>query len=79
MIIHLFGIRFMAYGTIFDTDFGWFSVLNFLIVSVPSAALFYFYKQYRFDFTNLIASVMGMIVAFSLLLFSHINSADSVF
>lgn len=79
VIIHLFGIRFMAYGTILDTDFGWFSVLNFLIVSVPSAALFYFYKQYRFDFTNLIASVMGMIVAFSLLLFSHINSADSVF
>ena len=79
VIIHLFGIRFMAYGTIFDTDFGWFSVLNFLIVSVPSAALFYFYKQYRFDFTNLIASALGIIVAFSMLLFSHINSADSVF
>ena len=79
VVIQLFGIRFIVDDAIFDTDFGWFTVLNFLTVSVPSAALFYFYKQYRFDFTNLIASALGIIVAFSMLLFSHINSADAVF
>lgn len=55
------------------------SSLGFLQIAIPALIAFYVYQKYRFDFTNLIASALGIIVAFSMLLFSHINSADSVF
>lgn len=48
----------------------------FLQVALPSLAFIYFYKQYRVDFMNLITATVGLITAFGIFLFSHVNSAD---
>ncbi|RDF03342.1 DUF4401 domain-containing protein [Aggregatibacter aphrophilus] len=76
VLVNLFFVKILTDFFPEEVSFDVYYFILFLQVSLPSLVFIYFYKQYRVDFMNLITATVGLITAFGIFLFSHVNSAD---
>ena len=75
VLVNLFFVKILTDFFPEEVSFDVYYFILFLQVSLPSLVFIYFYKQYRVDFMNLITATVGLITAFGIFLFSHVNSA----